>query len=117
MRASNVTVRRRLFTALIIGTIIFTALILRLAYVQLWIGQDLANKAEDSWRRQIEFAPKRGEIQDRNGITLTYSMSTPTIVAIPVQIQDPQSTAAKLAEVLQGNADDIYKQITKNVPS
>ncbi|MDU0201622.1 MULTISPECIES: stage V sporulation protein D [Paenibacillus] len=113
MRASNVTVRRRLFTALIIGTIIFTALILRLAYVQLWIGQDLANKAEDSWRRQIEFAPKRGEIQDRNGITLTYSMSTPTIVAIPVQIQDPQSTAAKLAEVLQGNADDIYKQITK----
>ncbi|MBP1961395.1 stage V sporulation protein D [Paenibacillus aceris] len=113
MRASNVTVRRRLFTALITGTVIFTALILRLAYVQLWIGQDLANKAEDSWRRQIEFAPKRGEIQDRNGITLTYSMSTPTIVAIPVQIQDPQSTAAKLAEVLQGNADDIYKQITK----
>ncbi|MDD9270027.1 stage V sporulation protein D [Paenibacillus sp. GCM10023248] len=113
MRVSNVTVRRRLFTALIIGTIIFTALIVRLAYVQLWIGQELANKAEDSWRRQIEFAPKRGEIQDRNGITLTYSMSTPTIVAIPVQIEDPQSTAAKLAEVLQGNADDIYKQITK----
>ena len=52
MRASNVTVRRRLFTALIIGTVIFTALIIRLAYVQLWIGQDLANKAEDSWRRE-----------------------------------------------------------------
>lgn len=113
MRVSNVTVRRRLFTALIISTIIFTALILRLAYVQLWIGQDLANKAEDSWRRKIEFAPKRGEIQDRNGITMTYSMSTPTIVAIPVQIQDARSTAAKLAEVLQGNEDDIYKQITK----
>jgi stage V sporulation protein D (sporulation-specific penicillin-binding protein) len=113
MRVSNVTVRRRLFTALIIGTVIFTALILRLAYVQLWIGQDLANKAEDSWRRKIEFAPKRGEIQDRNGITMTYSMSTPTIVAIPVQIQDARSTAAKLAEVLQGNEDDIYKQITK----
>ncbi|KRF32167.1 stage V sporulation protein D [Paenibacillus sp. Soil787] len=113
MRVSNVTVRRRLFTALIIGTVIFAALILRLAYVQLWIGQDLANKAEDSWRRKIEFAPKRGEIQDRNGITMTYSMSTPTIVAIPVQIQDARSTAAKLAEVLQGNEDDIYKQITK----
>ncbi|MCY9669483.1 stage V sporulation protein D [Paenibacillus alginolyticus] len=113
MRVSNVTVRRRLFTALIISTIIFTALILRLAYVQLWIGQDLANKAEDSWRRKIEFAPKRGEIQDRNGLTMTYSMSTPTIVAIPVQIQDARSTAAKLAEVLQGNEDDIYKQITK----
>ncbi|MEC0229733.1 stage V sporulation protein D [Paenibacillus alba] len=113
MRVSNVTVRRRLFTALIISTVIFTALIIRLAYVQLWIGQDLANKAEDSWRRKIEFAPKRGEIQDRNGITMTYSMSTPTIVAIPVQVQDARSTAAKLAEVLQGNEEDIFKQITK----
>ncbi len=57
--------------------------------------------------------PRRGEIQDRNGITLTYSMSTPTIVAIPVQIQDARSVAAKLAEVLQGNEEDIYQQITK----
>src|SRR4051794_9428720 len=113
MRASNVTVRRRLFTALIIGTIIFTALIIRLAYVQLWIGQDLADLAEDSWRREISFAPKRGEIQDRNGMTLTYSMSTPTLVAIPVQIIDAHGTAAKLAKVLDGNEDDIYKQITK----
>lgn len=113
MRASNVTVRRRLFTALIIGTVIFTALIIRLAYVQLWIGQDLANLAEDSWRREILFAPKRGEIQDRNGMTLTYSMSTPTLVAIPVQIVDAHGTAAKLAKVLDGNEDDIYRQITK----
>ncbi|SDM90458.1 stage V sporulation protein D (sporulation-specific penicillin-binding protein) [Paenibacillus sp. yr247] len=113
MRVSNVTVRRRLFTALIIGTVIFTALILRLAYVQLWIGQDLANKAEDSWRREVPFASKRGEIQDRNGISLTYSMSTPTILAIPVQLEDARSVAAKLAEVLQGNEEEIYQQITK----
>ncbi|CAN7496965.1 stage V sporulation protein D [Paenibacillus sp. LjRoot56] len=113
MRASNVTVRRRLFTALIIGTVIFTALIIRLAYVQLWIGQDLAKLAENSWRREIGFAPKRGEIQDRNGLTLTYSMSTPTLVAIPIQIKDAHATAAKLAEVLDGNEEDIYKQITK----
>jgi stage V sporulation protein D (sporulation-specific penicillin-binding protein) len=113
MRASNVTVRRRLFTALIIGTIIFTALILRLAYVQLWIGQDLADKAENSWRRDIPFAPKRGEIQDRNGVALTYNVSTPSVMAIPVQLQDARAIAAKLAEVLQGNEDEIYKQMTK----
>ncbi|MFC5450188.1 stage V sporulation protein D [Paenibacillus aestuarii] len=113
MRASNVTVRRRLFTALIIGTVIFTALILRLAYVQLWIGQELANKAEDSWRRDLPFAPKRGEIQDRNGVPLTYNVSTPSVMAIPVQLEDARATAAKLAEVLQGNEDEIYKQMTK----
>ena len=69
MRASNVTVRRRLFTALIIGTVIFTALILRLAYVQLWIGHELASKAEDSWRKKYSVSHlRRGEIQDRNGV-------------------------------------------------
>src|SRR2546421_262023 len=47
MRASNVTVRRRLFTALAIGTVIFIALILRLGYVQLWKGPELAGLAEE----------------------------------------------------------------------
>ncbi|MBP1992800.1 stage V sporulation protein D [Paenibacillus eucommiae] len=113
MRASNVTVRRRLFIALIIGTIIFVALIGRLAYVQLWKGSELAQMAEDNWRRNIPFAPKRGEILDRNGVKLTYSVSTPSVMAIPAQIKDAKGTAAQLALVLQAPEDSIYKQMTK----
>ncbi|MCD1261611.1 stage V sporulation protein D [Paenibacillus athensensis] len=113
MRVSNVTVRRRLFVALMIGTFVFMALIVRLAYVQLWIGPELAGKAEASWRRDIPFAPKRGEILDRNGVALTYNVSTPSIMAIPVQLTDARAEAAKLAEVLGASEDDIFKQITK----
>ncbi|MCY9588605.1 stage V sporulation protein D [Paenibacillus chitinolyticus] len=113
MRVSSFTVRRRLFAALILGTVLFAALIIRLAYVQLWLGPGLSAKAEDSWRREIPFMANRGEIWDRNGEKLAYNISTPSIMAIPVQLKDPNATAAKLAEVLQAPVDSIYKQITK----
>jgi stage V sporulation protein D (sporulation-specific penicillin-binding protein) len=113
MQASNVTVRRRLFFALITGTIIFTALIVRLGYVQIWKGSELAQMAEDNWRRNIPFAPKRGEILDRNGVKMTYNISTPSVMAIPAQIKDAKSAAAQLAQVLQTSEDGIYKQMTK----
>lgn len=113
MKVSSVTVRRRLFAALFASGILFAALIIRLAYVQLWIGSDLAQKAEDLWRRDIPFAAKRGEIWDRNGIRLTYNISSPSIMAIPAQIEDARATAGQLASVLEMSEDDIYKLITK----
>ncbi|PWV95460.1 stage V sporulation protein D (sporulation-specific penicillin-binding protein) [Paenibacillus cellulosilyticus] len=100
MKVSNVTVRRRLFAALLVGIIAFFGLIGRLAYVQLWKGEELAAKAEDSWRREVPFTAKRGEILDRNGVRLAYNISSPTIWAIPVQIKDKEATARALAPVL-----------------
>ncbi|PZE22657.1 stage V sporulation protein D [Paenibacillus xerothermodurans] len=113
MRASNVTVRRRLFAALIVGTILFLALIVRLGYVQIWLGPELSEKAENSWRRNIPFAAKRGEILDRNGVRLAYNVSSPTVMAIPAQVKDAQSTAAQLGKALQVPAETVYQQITK----
>ncbi|MEV2907726.1 stage V sporulation protein D [Paenibacillus larvae] len=112
-RVSSVMVRHRLFVALLLGTLTFIALLVRLAYVQLWKGQELAERAEDSWRRNIPFAANRGEIWDRNGTRLTYNVSTPSVMAIPAQLKDPKAAAAKLAQVLEGSEETIYKQITK----
>ncbi|NHN28663.1 stage V sporulation protein D [Paenibacillus agricola] len=113
MRASNVTVRRRLFAALIVGTIVFGALIVRLGYVQIWLGPELTGKAEDSWRRNIPFAAKRGEVLDRNGVQLAYNISSPTVMAIPAQIKDAKSVASQLAALLQLNEEAVLKQITQ----
>ncbi|GGD71058.1 stage V sporulation protein D [Paenibacillus nasutitermitis] len=113
MKISNVTVRRRLFTALIIAVASFALLIGRLAYVQLWKGEELASKAENSWRREIPFSAKRGEIWDRNGTKLAYNISSPTIMAIPAQIKDPKKTAAELARILDMTVEPVLKTITK----
>ncbi|MBB3109052.1 stage V sporulation protein D (sporulation-specific penicillin-binding protein) [Paenibacillus phyllosphaerae] len=100
MKVSNVTVRRRLFIALIVSILSFSLLGGRLGYVQLVKGEELAAKAEDSWRREIPYTAKRGEIWDRNGEKLAYNISSPTVMAIPVQVKDKEETAAKLANEL-----------------
>ncbi|SFK90701.1 stage V sporulation protein D (sporulation-specific penicillin-binding protein) [Paenibacillus sp. 1_12] len=113
MKATQTKVRRRLFIALIIGTFLFIALIIRLGFVQIWLGPELSEKAEDSWRRNIPFAAKRGEILDRNGIQLAYNISSPTVMAIPAQVKDAKSVAAQLASMLQLNEEALLKQITQ----
>jgi stage V sporulation protein D (sporulation-specific penicillin-binding protein) len=115
MRVSSVTVRRRLFISLMFGAVIFFALIFRLAYVQLWLGPKLSELAENSWRRDIPFAAKRGEIWDRNGVQLAYNISSPTVWAIPVQVKDPQGTAEQLAGLLGAQTEEIYQLLTKRV--
>lgn len=113
MRVSNVTIRRRLWYALLGASVLFVALIIRLGFVQLWMGPELAQKAEASWRRMIPFEAKRGEIWDRNGVKLTYNISTPTVMAIPAQVKQPEETARLLAQALQVSEESVFNIITK----
>ncbi|WP_274651859.1 stage V sporulation protein D [Paenibacillus humicola] len=113
MKVSNVTVRRRLFAALAVSVVAFSLLAGRLGYVQLWNGEQLAAKAEDSWRREIPFAAKRGEIWDRNGVRLAYNISSPTVMAIPAQVKNADDTAAKLAPLLGMTEEQVHALVTK----
>jgi len=115
VRVSNVTVRRRIFIALTIGIVLYTALITRLGYVQLVQGPWLQNEANELWSRNIPFEAKRGKILDRNGKVLVTNTSVPSVMVIPAQVKDPKETAKKLAVILGQKEEDIYKAITKRV--
>ncbi|WP_018886777.1 stage V sporulation protein D [Paenibacillus massiliensis] len=117
MKVSNVRLRKRLLWTLAGLLILFASLLIRLAYVQLGMGTELAAKAEDSWRRNIVFAAKRGQIVDRQGTALTYNITSPTVIAIPVQVKDPEQTAKKLAPILEMSEESVYKLITKRQSS
>ncbi|WP_163101408.1 stage V sporulation protein D [Peribacillus alkalitolerans] len=112
MRVSNVTVRKRLFIALLVGLFIFLIIDVRLGYVQFFLGNTLTDKAKDSWSRNITFEAKRGEILDRNGVALATNISAPTVYVVPRQVEDPVATSEKLAVALNVQKDKIYKQIT-----
>lgn len=114
MKVSNVTVRRRLFSILIIAIIAFIGLCVRLSYVQLIEGAELSQKAEDSWRRNIPYVAKRGEIWDRNGTRLAYNISTPTVWAIPVQVREKEKTAEILAPLLNMTKDEVLAEVSKS---
>ncbi|MGO4788056.1 stage V sporulation protein D [Paenibacillus sp. 2KB_20] len=113
MKVSKVSQRRRLLWSLLLLLLLFSALIIRLAYVQIGKGAELSAKAENLWRRDIPFAAQRGEILDRNGTALVTNITTPTIWAIPVQIKDPDHTAETLAGLISMDKADIKKIITK----
>ncbi|MFC4599408.1 stage V sporulation protein D [Cohnella hongkongensis] len=116
-KISQVTVRKRLYVALVFAALAFGALVLRLGYVQLWIGDEITKRAEDSWRRNIPFEAKRGEIVDRNGVRLAYNVSSPTIYAVPVQIKDKRATARQLAGPLGMAEDKLFELLSKRASS
>lgn len=113
MKISSKTVRKRLIIGFLLISIGFTALIIRLGYVQLWEGTELTQRAEDLWFRNIPVTAKRGEIWDRNGERLAYNVSSPSVMAIPAQVEDAELTAKQLAPLLGMFTDTVYKEITK----
>jgi len=113
VRVSNVTVRRRLIIALVVGIFLYGALGSRLAFVQLVNGHWLSEKAEELWSRDVPFQAKRGKILDRNGDVLAYNISAPSVLVFPSQVKNPEETAKKLANVLSASEEKIYKTITQ----
>lgn len=110
---SQVTVRKRILISLLVGSLIFISLIARLGFIQIVVGDRLAIKAKDLIERDIPVEAKRGKILDRNGKVLAYNISSPTVMAIPVQIKEAGKTAMELANILNMSQEKIYKLITK----
>ncbi len=97
---TQVTLRRRIAGFMIFLSVIYLALVVRLGYIQFAQGDELQEKALDQWTRDIRVEPKRGIIYDRNGRELAVSVSVPTLVAIPAEMKDPETTAEKIAGIL-----------------
>ncbi|MCR6111223.1 stage V sporulation protein D [Bacillus sp. A301a_S52] len=113
-RVSYVTVRKRLMLTLVVGVLIFTVMIGRLWYVQVVLGDDISNKAEDLWGRNIPFEAKRGEIVDRHGEVLATNVTAPSILVVPRQLEDPASAAEELASLLNMSMEKAYEKMTQN---
>lgn len=113
MRVSNVTLRKRLLVVLVALAVVFTALVVRLGYIQMIQAPWLTAQAEDLWRRNIPVEAKRGTILDRHGEVLAYNGSAPTVVVIPAQVKDKAGTAAKLAPLLDMKQESVQKTISK----
>ncbi|WP_100011050.1 stage V sporulation protein D [Lentibacillus sediminis] len=116
-RVSAVTVKKRIVAVFLIGILVLGVIDLRLGYVQFVIGDELMEKANNLWTRDIVFEPERGNILDRNGDILAENVSAPSVVAVPRQIENPEDTAEKLAEVLEMPMNEVYETITQNQSS
>jgi cell division protein FtsI (penicillin-binding protein 3) len=74
----------------------------RLVYLQVFDHAEMMAKADRQQLRTIKPPAKRGEILDRNGRVLAYSVDADTIAADPSEVTDPEDTAQRVCAALDG---------------
>jgi len=72
----------------------------RLVYLQVIEHADLMARANRQQLRTIKLPAKRGEIVDRGGHVLAYSVDADTIAADPSEIDEPDVVAARVCAAL-----------------
>jgi cell division protein FtsI (penicillin-binding protein 3) len=72
----------------------------RLLVLQVIQHDQLVARAEKQQMSTVQAPAKRGEIFDRHGRLLAYSVDADTIYAVPTEINDPAGTAAVLCDAL-----------------
>ncbi|HTM34783.1 MAG TPA: penicillin-binding protein [Vicinamibacterales bacterium] len=76
------------------------AIVARLLFLQVYSYDDLQARANGQQQRIVPAAAKRGDIYDRNGRLLAYSVDADTIYAVPGEIRDPEKAATKICAAL-----------------
>ena len=95
-------VRRRVFVASCVFAVWIVSIEAKLFHLQIVEHAELVERAGNQQRRTMEVHSKRGEILDRKGRVLAYSVDADTIYAVPSEIDD----SATAARALCGALDD-----------
>ena len=96
----RLVIRGRVVTAGLCFALWAVGIEARLVYLQVVSHEELTARAEGQQRRSIEAHPKRGEILDRRGHVLAYSVDGDAIYAVPNQISDALGTTSDLCAAL-----------------
>lgn len=98
-------VRSRLVVGGLVLALWGLAIEVRLVYLQVISHDELTDRADGQQRDSIEAHPKRGEILDRDGRVLAYSVDGDAIYAVPNQIDDAVGTVTSLCRALECSID------------
>ena len=98
---------------LIVGGIAlaFAGLACRAAYVQVFGNDFFQRQGEVRFARTLELPASRGRILDRNGLILASSVPTPSIWAIPEDVEATPDQLAALATLLDMPLSELDKKL------
>lgn len=108
-------IRSRLVVCAVLFGCWTTGIEARLVYLQVIDHADLVARADRQQMRTVTPAAKRGEIVDRHGHMLAYSVDADTITAVPSEIDDPADVAAKVCAALDECNAERRQTIAKNL--
>jgi cell division protein FtsI (penicillin-binding protein 3) len=94
------TIRSRLLIGATMLALWAVAIEARLLYLQVHRRHDLQARADNQSARTIDISAKRGDILDRHGRVLAYSVDSDSVYGVPTEIEDASAAAAKLCAAL-----------------
>ena len=103
----------RIKIVFLIIIVLFSFIVVRVFYIQVFSYKKLSNLASDLWSRDLPLEAERGQIVDRNGVVLADNLTTTSLVLIPNQIENKDDTSTKLSEILGVSKEEMDKHVNK----
>jgi cell division protein FtsI (penicillin-binding protein 3) len=92
----------------------FVGLAGRAAYVQVINNDFFIRQGEVRFSRTLELPANRGRILDRNGLILASSVPSPSIWAIPEDVEQDKVKLAQLAKLLEMPLADLKEKLAED---
>ncbi len=89
----------------------FFGLAARAAYIQVFANDFFQRQGEVRFARTLELPANRGRILDRNGLILASSVPSPSIWAIPEDVDADKPQLQRLAKLLEMPVADLSKKL------
>jgi stage V sporulation protein D (sporulation-specific penicillin-binding protein) len=96
----GMTVRRRLLVLTAVIPVLFLVVLLRIGQLSIVQSEELTIRGIAQWTRNGTVSAARGKVLDRNGKTITQSVTAYIVYASPNQISNPEATADALVAAL-----------------
>jgi cell division protein FtsI (penicillin-binding protein 3) len=90
------------------------AILARLYYLQVVFHQKLSSRAASQIYEEVRFAPKRGDISDRNGRKLAVNVEVDSVFGVPSRVKDPPATARQLSRITGKSARSFLAELRKS---
>ena len=105
--------KRKLLVVFACATLCLAGLMGRLVYLMVSEADYYQKLAEELHEREREIKAARGEIRDRNGVTLATNKTVCTISVIHSQVKDAEQVIHILSQTLELDEAEVRKKVEK----
>lgn len=110
---SNKNVKKRMLLILALIVFAFTAVFIKLIYIQIVASNTITARAEGQWSRGLPLGAMRGDIVDVNGVKLADSDVRYTLYARPNAIKDINAISEYLSTLLGLDKTKLHEKLSK----
>jgi len=111
MQNSNLGLKKRIIIILMIVSVIWVILFIRVGIIQFVEGEDWKRKSENQQYVSRSITAGRGTIYDASG---EHILATVTVNPVNISKENEEKIAKTLSEIFELDYEKVYKKVTKN---